>query len=159
MRSSAKPLSHVRFHVQLQLHVCLHGAIAATIASCKHRVLNDSRLQEAVQSRQGVSIARPTCYVALHAALCVTDWLLVVTAASWRASRHQSTALLLPCFTLRTMTLRSNVTRDRAQKFAGPSDVDHVQCHRLIPWHWRTVECTGYLFRTFWFTAKWPLFS
>jgi len=38
VRSWAKPLSHVRLHVQLQLHVCLHGAIAATIASCKHRV-------------------------------------------------------------------------------------------------------------------------
>jgi len=32
VRSWAKPLSHVRLHVQLQLHVCLHGAIVATIA-------------------------------------------------------------------------------------------------------------------------------
>jgi len=46
VRSWAKPLSHVRLHVQLQLHVCLHGAIVAGLSTryvdpCKFVFIND----------------------------------------------------------------------------------------------------------------------
>jgi len=56
VRSWAKPLSHVRLHVQLQLHVCLHGAIVAAIASCKHRITPKLAMHCQAVFRNGVSL-------------------------------------------------------------------------------------------------------